>query len=107
MTSLPLEVPPRLQNLPHVVSAYNICLRLEKSLQKTADGGQDVGKKLIYIRILGYLVHHVPTDRGLKTVVYKITSSTNDSALLEVEKMYFNHYIRACTFESLLIQYAI
>jgi hypothetical protein len=107
MTSLPLQVPQRLRNLAHVVSAYNICLRLEKSLQETANGGQDVGKNLIYIRILGYLEHYVPTDRGLKTVVYEITSSANDSALLEVGQMYYNHYIRACTFASLLIQCAI
>jgi len=37
----------------------------------------------------------VPTDRGLKTVVEEIGSSQDDSALLAVGKMYFDHYIRA------------
>ena len=100
MTSLPSQVPPRLRDIAHVVSAYNICLRLEKSLQDAANKGEDreVGKKLIYIRIMGYLIHHVPTDRGLKTVVLEISSSENDSDLLQIGKMYFDHYIRACMF---------
>lgn len=74
MTSLPPEVPSRLRHLAHVVSAYNICLTLEKSLQNAIDMGEDVGQDIINIRILGYLVHFVPTDRGLKTVVQEISS---------------------------------
>jgi hypothetical protein len=61
---------------------------------------------MVCIRILGYLLHHLPTNEGLKTVVHEIVSSTDDSALLRVGKMYYNHYIRACMFTNLLIQYA-
>ena len=107
MTSLPSQLPPRLQDNPHVVSAYNICLKLERSLQEATDGRQGIETNVVYIRILGYLIHHVPTDRGLRTVVHEIVSCSDDSALLEVGKMYYNHYIRACTFASLLIQCAI
>jgi hypothetical protein len=112
MISLPPQVPPRLQHLAHVVSAYNICLRLEDSLQKERKEIKDVEKKLVekklvYIRILGFLIHHIPSDRGVKTVVYEISSSEDNSALLEVGKMYYNHYMRACTFAplSILISY--
>lgn len=72
-----------------------ICLRLEKSLQQAADKGEDVGKSMINIRILGYLIHFVPTDQGLKTVVEEISSCKDDFALLNVGKMYYDHYIRA------------
>ncbi|KAF8968556.1 hypothetical protein BDZ97DRAFT_1799021 [Flammula alnicola] len=50
---------------------------------------------MIYIRILGYLIHYVPTGRGLKTVVEEISSCADDSALLTVGQMYYDHYIRA------------
>lgn len=100
MTSLPLQVLPRLRDIP-LVSTYDICLRLEKSLQEAANEGQDIGKSLFYIRIMGILVHHVPTDRGLETVIYEISSSADDSALLQDGKMYFD--IRPCTFAPLSI----
>jgi hypothetical protein len=41
-----------------------MCLRLEKSLQEAANEGQNVKMDLIYVRILGFLVHHVPTDQA-------------------------------------------
>ena len=50
MTSLPPEVPKRLRDIADVVSAYNICLAYEKSLQLAIDNGDDVGNKQIYIR---------------------------------------------------------
>ena len=110
MTSLPREVPASLQqhrNFPNIVSAYNICLGIERSLQEDVDKGNDVGRNQIYIRILGYLIHHVPTDHGLGHVVTEITSTMRDSDLLEVGKRYFDHYIRACTFRNLLVQHSI
>jgi len=102
MTSLPPEVPKRLRDISDVVSAYNICLTYEKSLQLAIDNGDDVGNKQIYIRILGYLIHYVPTDQGLENVVKEISSCADDDfALLDLGKMYFNHYIRQCTFPNL------
>ncbi|KAH9482082.1 hypothetical protein JR316_0004177 [Psilocybe cubensis] len=96
MTSLPPEVPRRLRHLAHVVSAYNACLRLEASIQQAInDNSEDVGKKMIYARILGYLIHYVPTDQGLKTIVDEIASCKDDTACLQLGRMYFDHYIRA------------
>ena len=103
MSSLPQELPHRLRDIAHaqVVTAYNICLVLEKSLQQAIERGEDSGNSLMYVRILGYLIHYVPTEQGLKTVAEEITSSSNDSDLLQLGKMYFDHYIRACTFPRL------
>ena len=98
MTSLPSHVPSRLQHDADVVRAYNTCLRVEKALQSNTDQGRKVGNNLVYIRILGYLIHHVPGDQGLETVVQEITLSDGDCALLAVGQMYYDHYIRACKF---------
>lgn len=112
MTALPLALPDRLLHVPytaHVSSAYDICLTLEAKLKESLQAAVEaslakvIGTHLVYIRILGYLIHYVPTDQGLKTVVEEIISCREDSALLAVGKMYYDHYIRACTLESLLI----
>ncbi|KAG5650573.1 hypothetical protein H0H81_011760 [Sphagnurus paluster] len=100
MTSLPPKVPARVQNLAQFVSAYNVCLRQEKLLQLGLDNGGVGGTMpLIYIRVLGYLVHHAPTNEGLNNVVREIsaceTQIQTERELLEVGK-YFDHYIRAC-----------
>ncbi|KIM35839.1 hypothetical protein M413DRAFT_32196 [Hebeloma cylindrosporum] len=94
MTALPIEVPRRLQGTSDVINAYNICLRIENTLQVAVDKGEGVGKNVIYIRILGYLLHHAPSDQGVQHVVNEIVSAEGDFALLEVGKNYFNHYIR-------------
>ena len=75
-----------------------MCLRLEKSLREAADEGQNVENN---VRILGFLMPNVPTqaDEGLETIVYEISSTAGDPAsLLQLGKMYFDHYIRTCTF---------
>ena len=107
MTSLPHRVPNRLRDIADVVSVYGICLRLEKSLQLAIDKGDYVGNTQIYIRILGYLIHYVPTNQGLKNIVEEINSCADDSALLDVGKMYYDHYIRACTFMPLHLQFSV
>ena len=106
MTPLPPKLPERLQGDAHVhaVSAYNICLRVEGSLQQAVNNDENIENDIIYIRILGYLIHFVPTNLGLRVVVTEIISAESDRALLDVGKMYFNHYIRACAFPNLLIQ---
>jgi hypothetical protein len=97
MTPLPPEVSKRLRDTPEIsiTSAYDICLRLENTLQLAADKGEDVGNKLIYIRILGYLMHHSPTDQGVASVIKEIVSAAHSSELLDVGKWYFDHFIRA------------
>jgi hypothetical protein len=98
MTSLPLRVPERLREIPDIVGTYDICLGIEKALQLAIDKGDDVGNNQIYIRILGYLIHYVPTDQGLRNIVEEISSCVDDSAILDVGKKYYDHYIWACTF---------
>lgn len=104
MTPLPPKLPERLQNDAHVraVNAYDICLRVQGSLQQAVDNGKNVGNDIIYIRILGYLLHFVPTNVGLKVVVTEIFVAKSDRDLLNLGKMYFDHYIRACAFLNLI-----
>ncbi|PPQ70849.1 hypothetical protein CVT25_003949 [Psilocybe cyanescens] len=95
MTSLPHKLPQRLQHLAHVVSAYDMCLKLEDSLQLAPNNGDDIGKFLIYIRILGYLIHHVPTEIGLDNISQEINSCHDNSTILALGQMYYDHYIMA------------
>lgn len=105
MASLPRQAPQRLQHLSNIASAYDICLRLEESLQQAVNMGDDVGNDLVYVRILGYLMHFVPTDIGLKHVVEEISSCADESAVLAVGRMYYHHYIWACAYPlNLLVQ---
>ena len=110
MTPLLPKLPERLQDDAHIdaVSAYNICLRVESSIQQAVNNNENIsGNDIIYIRILGYFIHFVPMDLGLRMVVTEISSAKSDRALLNVGKMYFNHYIRACGFPNLLIQHTM
>ena len=103
MTSLPPEVPERLRYIAEIISAYNTCLILENTLQLAVDKGEDVSlrNKLVYVRILGYLIHYVPTNQGLKNTAKEISSCTDDSTLLDVGRIYYDQFIRACTFPNL------
>ena len=98
MGKLPSQVPLRLKNNAYVGSAYSKCLGLEKAIQEKIDGNEDVGRDMIYCRIMGYLIHHAPNDQALRNIVYQIGSCENDEALLKVGKHYYDHFIRACTF---------
>ncbi|KIM38162.1 hypothetical protein M413DRAFT_420662 [Hebeloma cylindrosporum] len=97
MTSLPSEIPERLGKTAEVFSAYDTCLTLEKKLQLAFDKGDDVRDNLIYVRILGYLIHYVPTDQGLESIIEEVRScaDADDSALFDVGKSYYDHFIRA------------
>lgn len=103
MAALPEQVPERLQNNSHIVDAYKICLNLERSLQNDIDKEKSlkVERSIIYYRILGYLIHFLPTPHGINDVCTSIVSCADDSALLDLGKMYFDGYIRACMFRHL------
>ncbi|PPQ92939.1 hypothetical protein CVT25_000103 [Psilocybe cyanescens] len=89
MALLPHKVPERLQQLAHIVSAYNICLRLKKSLQLANNNSNDlaIGHNLVYVQVLDYLMHYVPTNLGLKHIALEISKFIDDSAVLAVGKM--------------------
>ncbi|KAF5354223.1 hypothetical protein D9756_007008 [Leucocoprinus leucothites] len=97
MSPLPKELPLSYRHVSQFVSAYDTCLRVENDLTRRAEkNGQDVMKQLIYIRILGFLLHHSPSQQGLKTVEVEINSCAGEDArLLQLGKNYFDHYIRA------------
>ncbi|TFK32193.1 hypothetical protein BDQ12DRAFT_692868 [Crucibulum laeve] len=96
MTSLPTELPQSVQCIANIVSAYNICLRLEKSLQEDIDNGKDVGLDMICSRVLGYLILFAQGYEGLKIIVHQIHTCANDTPkLLAVGKLYFDDYIWA------------
>jgi len=100
MTSLPSIINVAHKNsIIRIHDAYNECLRLEKTLQELQDKGENATNNLVYVRILGYLIHFAPGDSGIETVVQQIISCHgDDSKLLSVGQMYYDHYIRACKF---------
>ena len=55
----------------------------------------------MYCRILGYLVHFLPIHHGIEYVCTAIISCADDSALFDLGKTYFDHYIRACMFRDI------
>jgi hypothetical protein len=106
MTSLPPKAPEKYKDhprFPDIVSAYNHCLMAERALQGVDKGVSDLGKKLIYIRILGYLIHHLPRVEGVLNLKQEIVSAhqVGGTALFDIGKWYLDHYIRACTFPNL------
>ena len=101
MSKLPFQLPQRLLNdtpCHRIISAYDMCLKLEQITQDKIDTNAIVGPRdMIYCRILGYLIHYAPTDQALKTVMYDIVSRTSEQALLDVGQVFYDYFISACT----------
>jgi len=104
MTSLPRQLPARLSPSPQLKSAYIRCLLLESKIQseiatkKTAKDRNELSEHLFYCRVLGHLLHHAPKDAARKHVLEEIESCNGDAELIQLGKMYFDHFIRACTY---------
>jgi len=107
MTSLPRQLPARLSSSPQLKSAYTLCLLLESKIQseiatkKTAKDRNELSEHLIYCRVVGYLLHHAPNDvaRGqVRTEIVSCNGANGDAKLIQLGKMYFDHFIRACTY---------
>ncbi|KAF5378312.1 hypothetical protein D9615_008803 [Tricholomella constricta] len=90
MTALPAELPNRLSNSPTIKSAYLICLQFEQSAKTHPDP-----KRLIYARLLGYLMLAGPSDGACVAVAREVLSCADDDALALNGKMYYDHYIYA------------
>jgi hypothetical protein len=71
--------------------AYKTILSLERSVRSDPDL-----KKLIYARILGYLLLHGPSGKARSTVALEIVSCNGEAALLTNGKMYYDLYLCAC-----------
>ena len=97
-TPLP-ELPPRLHNSPSILGAYPQILKLERSEQATysCNPSAERGKKLIYTRILGYLILEGPSDEARVAVALEVNACSGDEVkLLAIGQLYFDHFIRAC-----------
>jgi hypothetical protein len=91
MTALPAELPNRLSNSPTIKGAYTIVLRFQQSAKMHLDP-----KRLIYARILGYLMLAGPSDEARVAVALEVISCADEDALALNGKMYYDHYMRAC-----------
>ncbi|KIL56271.1 hypothetical protein M378DRAFT_28352 [Amanita muscaria Koide BX008] len=103
MPSTPLLslVPSRVQHRAGALSAYDMLLRLEKSI--LADIGspanknarEEADRSLLYCRIVGHFFHHVPSDAGLAHIVREVSSMAGDKQkLLDLGKLYYDHALR-------------
>ncbi|SRR6266478_7535611 len=88
---LPKELPLRLAENPTLTGAYTIILRLEDDSLKVDDS-----RKLVYARILGYLIREGPSDQARVTVAQDVISCHTNQEKWDVGRMYFNHFIRSC-----------
>lgn len=106
MTLLPTTVPKKLKHNAQVLTAYDICLKLENTLQLAVKTDGHVKNDLIYIRILGHLIHCMPTPEVLHAVVTEIIEATNSRAILDAGKTYFDDFLRLCMFLRLPVKRA-
>ncbi|KAF8908574.1 hypothetical protein CPB84DRAFT_1843468 [Gymnopilus junonius] len=93
MTELPtfadISASNRFYKFPsEVLEAYRRVVSLEKTLE---DGKDD--KKLLCVRILGYLLLEAPSHEARLAVARRVRSSETDDALIDLGKWYFNHFI--------------
>ena len=97
-TPLP-ELPPCFLDFPSILSAYPQILNLERNEQAAYryDPSPDGGKRLIYIRILGYLILEGPSDQARTAVAHEVNACSGDEEeLLAIGQLYFDHFICAC-----------
>ena len=97
-TPLP-ELPPRFHNSPSIFSAYPQILNLERSEQAaySHDPSADGGERLIYARILGYLILEGPSDQASTVVAHEVNACNGDEEeMLAIGQHYSDNYICAC-----------
>ena len=92
---MPVALPPaeeaKLDGLPNVLSAYNVCFALESKV--TTDESR------MHARILGYLIHHAPSSAALTEIVRTIHSCGQDEKkLLELGRCFRLWFILPCKF---------
>ena len=93
------ELPPRYHNSPSIFGAYPQILKLERSEQAaySCNPSNKQCKRLVYIRILGYLILEGPSDLARVTVALEVNAcSGNEEKMLDIGRLYFDHFIRAC-----------
>ena len=101
-TPLP-EIHPRLHNSASIFGAYPQVLRLERNEQAaySRDPSSEQAERLMYVRILGYLMLEGPSDRARVTVALEVNACCGDEVkLLAIGQLYFDCYIRACKLQN-------
>ena len=93
MTALPRELPVRLTIPAAIHAAYPIVLEFEQSARNHADP-----MRIIYARILGYLILEGPEDTARITVARDILAcdGRGEDALASLGRLYFDYFIRPC-----------
>ena len=76
--------------------AYQRCLALEDVAQAGLKPIHGYPTPLVCARLLGHLLRLAPNTNGRGQLQREITSAENDAKLMELAKMYFNGFIRAC-----------
>ena len=97
-TPLP-EIHPRLHNSPFILGAYPQVFNLERNEQAAynRDPSSDQAKRLMYARILGYLMLEGPSNQARVTVALEVNACCGDEVkLLAIGQLYFDCYICAC-----------
>ena len=93
------EIHPCLHDSPFIFGAYPQVLNLERNEQAAynRDPSSDRAKRLMYARILGYLMLEGPSDQARVTVALEVNACCGDEVkLLAIGQLYFDCYIRAC-----------
>ncbi|KAI5999981.1 hypothetical protein EDD15DRAFT_2362512 [Pisolithus albus] len=74
--------------------AYNICLDLEKWIQREVDLGKSMEQAMIHCRILGYLFHHFPS-RDIEHFVGKIAATGGQpEELLKLGEGFYAYFVK-------------
>ncbi|KAF8530302.1 hypothetical protein BU17DRAFT_35692 [Hysterangium stoloniferum] len=97
MTSLPDKLPARLQKSATIKGAYPMVLEMEAAAESTPlrKEGDDFERKkrLVFARVVGYLLLEGPSDMACTTVALEVVSANNIEDRFKIGQMYFNHYI--------------
>ena len=107
-TPLP-ELPPRFHNSPSILGAYPQILNLERHEQAAySRDPSDRGKRLIYARVLGYLILEGPSDQARVAVALEVNACNGEEEkMLIIGRFYFDHYICACKLQNVGLFFAI
>ncbi|KAF8489045.1 hypothetical protein BU17DRAFT_72767 [Hysterangium stoloniferum] len=97
MTSLPQELPARLQNSSTIKGAYTMVLEMEAAAKSTPlrkEGDDSERKKLlVFARVVGYLLLEGPSYEAAIAVALEVVSASNIQDRFKIGQIYFNHYI--------------
>jgi hypothetical protein len=114
MVALPSELPLPF-NSPSIRDAYTRILKFEASLRLVVASGESQGstqanpednKKLIYARILGYLILEGPTYIAKEAVAREVNSCLGENEMSNLGEFYLLHFIRPCKLQFFCLFFA-